>query len=137
MACYWIPLLCRHTGARIEEMVQLRKSDVQVSEHGIHFIYVREGEDQRIKNGISARQVPIHEHLIELGFLDYVASSGEFLFPELKTGTNGKRSPYLVKWWSKQVKQAGVITNQPSHSFRHSLRTALRGLEVVDSVSDA
>lgn len=137
MACYWVPLLCRHTGARIEEMVQLRKSDVQLSEDGIHFLYVREGEDQRIKNAISARQVPIHEHLIGLGFLDYVESSSEFLFPELKMGTNGKRSPYLVKWWSKQVKQAGVITNQPSHSFRHSLRTALRGLEVVDSVSDA
>lgn len=137
MACYWVPLLCRHSGARIEEMVQLRKSDIQVSDDSIHFIYVREGEDQRIKTNNSARHVPIHEHLIELGFFDYVASSDEFLFPELKIGTNGKRSPYLVKWWSKQVKQAGVITKQPSHSFRHSLRTALRGLEVVDSVSDA
>lgn len=137
MACYWVPLLCRYTGARIEEMVQLRKSDVQRSEDGIYFLYVREGADQNLKNVMSVRHVPIHGHLIELGFLDYVASSGEFLFSDLKAGTHGKRSPYLVKWWSQRVKDAGVITNQPSHSFRHSLKTALRGLGVLDSVADS
>ncbi|HBC3446793.1 TPA: site-specific integrase [Vibrio parahaemolyticus] len=136
MACYWVPLLCRYTGSRIEEMVQLRRSDIQLSDECIHFIYVREGEEQNVKNVKSVRQVPIHDHLIDLGFLDYVASCGEFLFPEHKPNKHGKRSGAIGKWWSKQVKTLG-ITKQPSHSFRHSLRTALRGLGVVDSVSDA
>ncbi|MDW2063911.1 hypothetical protein R7Z51_05225, partial [Vibrio sp. 1579] len=58
------------------------------------------------------------------------------LTPEHKPNKHGKRSGAIGKWWSKQVKTLG-ITKQPSHSFRHSLRTALRGLGVVDSVSDA
>lgn len=137
LACYWVPLLCRFTGSRIEEMVQLRKDDIKISNEGIYFIYIREGEDQHLKASSAVRLVPIHDQLVELGFLDFVNSSGEFLFSELKPNKHGKRSPYLVKWWSKQVKQTGVKTKSPSHSFRHSLRTTLRDLGVVDSVADS
>lgn len=38
MACYWVPLLCRYTGARLEEMSQLHKSDVSQSDSGIHYL---------------------------------------------------------------------------------------------------
>ncbi|HAS6962853.1 TPA: tyrosine-type recombinase/integrase [Vibrio parahaemolyticus] len=137
MACYWVPILCRYTGARVEEMVQLRKADIAMSEDGIHYINIRRGEDQSVKNNISLRHVPIHDHLVELGFLDYVKDSSEFLFPELKANKHGKRSPALGKWWSQQVKALGINTNQPFHSFRHTLRTQLRGLEVLDTVSDS
>ncbi|EPW6912151.1 DUF6538 domain-containing protein [Vibrio parahaemolyticus] len=137
MACYWVPILCRYTGARVEEMVQLRKSDIAMSDDGIHYINIRRGEDQSVKNNISLRHVPIHDHLIKLGFLDYVKDSSEFLFPELKANKHGKRSPALGKWWSLQVKTLGISTSQPFHSFRHTLRTELRGLGVLDTVSDS
>ncbi|TOI69810.1 hypothetical protein CGI54_26165, partial [Vibrio parahaemolyticus] len=75
-----------------EEMVQLRKSDIAMSDDGIHYINIRRGEDQSVKNNISLRHVPIHDHLIKLGFLDYVKDSSEFLFPELKANKHGKRS---------------------------------------------
>ncbi len=35
------------------------------------------------------------------------------------------------------MKALGINTSQPFHSFRHTLRTQLRGLEVLDTVSDS
>lgn len=90
-----------------------------------------------MKNNASLRHIPIADHLIELGFLDYVSTCGEVLFPELKANKYGKRSAGFSKWWSQMVKSAGVTTSQPSHSFRHSLKTSMRSLGVPDSVSDS
>lgn len=137
MACYWVPLLCRYTGARLNEMAQLRNTDIAVSDKGIHYINVRRGKDQSVKNNTSLRHIPIHFHLIELGFLEYVETMNDLLFPELKANKYGSKSDVISKWWSQQVKKAGVVTSQPSHSFRHSLKTAMRSVGVPDSVSDS
>ncbi|HHF2870597.1 TPA: DUF6538 domain-containing protein [Vibrio diabolicus] len=137
MACYWVPLLCRYTGARLEEMSQLHKSDVSQSDSGIHYLNIRRGEGQSVKNNSSLRHVPIPSHLIELGFLDYVAESGGFLFPELKENKYGKKSAALSKWWGQTVRSLGIHTTQPAHAFRHTFKTALRRLGIADTVSDA
>lgn len=137
MACYWVPLLCRYTGARLEEMSQLHKSDVSQSDSGIHYLNIRRGEGQSVKNNSSLRHVPIPAHLIELGFLDYVAESVGFLFPELKENKYGKKSAALSKWWGQTVRSLGVHTTQPAHAFRHTFKTALRRLGIADTVSDA
>ncbi|EKZ8662480.1 site-specific integrase [Vibrio alginolyticus] len=137
MACYWVPLLCRYTGARLEEMSQLHKSDVSQSDSGIHYLNIRRGEGQSVKNNSSLRHVPIPTHLIELGFLDYVAESGGFLFPELKENKYGKKSAALSKWWGQTVRSLGIHTTQPAHAFRHTFKTALRRLGIADTVSDA
>ncbi|HCE3561837.1 TPA: site-specific integrase [Vibrio parahaemolyticus] len=137
MACYWIPLLCRYTGARLEEMAQLRKSDIVTSEESIHFLNIRRGEGQRVKTNSSLRHIPIHTHLIELGFLEYVASGTDQLFPQLKTNKYGVKSSAFSKWWSQTVKKVGISIDQPSHAFRHAFKTSMRGLEVADTVSDA
>lgn len=137
MACYWVPLLCRYTGARLEEMSQLHKSDVSQSDSGIHYLNIRRGEGQSVKNNSSLRHVPIPAHLIELGFLDYVAESGGFLFPELKENKYGKKSAALSKWWGQTVRSLGIHTTQPAHAFRHTFKTALRRLGIADTVSDA
>lgn len=137
MACYWVPLLCRYTGARLEEIAQLHKSDIAVSEGDIHYLNIRRGEGQSVKTNSSLRHIPVPDHLIELGFLDYVGASTGQLFPQLKENKYGNKSAAFSKWWSKVVKKAGVSTSQPSHAFRHSFKTALRSLEVADTVSDA
>ncbi|MGR5452105.1 site-specific integrase [Vibrio sp. PNB22_3_1] len=137
MACYWVPLLCRYTGARLEEMSQLHKSDVSQSDSGIHYLNIRRGEGQSVKNNSSLRHVPIPAHLIELGFLDYVAESVGFLFPELKENKYGKKSAALSKWWGQTVRSLGIHTTQPAHAFRHTFKTAIRRLGIADTVSDA
>ncbi len=137
MACYWIPLLCRYTGARLEEMAQLRRSDIGKSEEGIYFLNIRRGEGQRVKTNSSLRHIPIHAHLIELGFLEYVSSVSDLLFPKLKSNKYGAKSSAFSKWWSQEVKKLGISIDQPSHAFRHAFKTAMRSVEVADTVSDA
>lgn len=137
MACYWIPLICRYTGARINEIAQLRKVDVCKSESGIDYLYIRQGEEQNIKTVSSVREIPIPEHIKELGFLDYVASTTEWLFPKLPTNMYGDKGLKIGQWWGKRVRSKNIVIAQPSHAFRHTFKTQMRSLFIEDSVSDA
>ena len=137
MSCYWVPLLCRYTGARVNEIAQLRVEDVLTSPEGIHFIYIREGVSQSVKSESSVREVPLSDHLIELGFMDYVQRCREWVFPELPVNKYGNKGLKIGEWWGKKVRGNGVNVAQPSHAFRHTFKTAMRSLGVADTVSDA
>ena len=69
----WVPWLCAYTGARVGEITQLRGSDV-VTRDGIPALRIT--PDAGTVKGRKAREVPLHEHLIEQGFLDFVARHG-------------------------------------------------------------
>ena len=71
LAIRWAPWLCAYTGARITEMMQLRKVDVQVIS-GIPCVIITPEAGSTKTGGF--RRVPLHPHLIELGFLNFVAS---------------------------------------------------------------
>lgn len=76
---YWLPLLGFFTGARIGELCQLYLDDVR-SEEGVWFIDINEASsDKSLKNVWSARRVPLHPKLAELGFIrwcvEYIAIS--------------------------------------------------------------
>ncbi len=78
-----VPLIAAYTGARREEIAGLMPKDIIKVECTLCFDI--DGNDlRRIKNLPSQRKVPIHSHLIELGFMDYVEA--------LRT----KGSPFLV-----------------------------------------
>jgi len=70
----WIPLILLHSGLRPGEACQLRVGDVrQCSETGIWYFNISdEGPKQRVKTPNARRHVPVHQSLIERGFLDYV-----------------------------------------------------------------
>lgn len=137
MACYWIPILCRYTGARITEIAQLNKSDVSQSDTGIHYLNIRRGKGQSIKTDASLRHIPIPQHIIELGFISYVESSSEVLFPEIPVDKYGRKASVFAKWWRGVMDNRGVDNTQPFHAFRHSFKTSMRTLEIADTVSDA
>ncbi len=137
LACYWIPLLCRYTGARLSEIAQLDQSDVGCDENGIHYLNIRRGEGQSIKTDSSLRHIPIPEHILELGFLEFVDRAKGRLFSGLTSGTYGKYSGAFSKWWSAKVKTKGIAISQPTHAFRHAFKTEMRVLGVSDSVSDS
>ena len=63
----WVPWLCAYTGARPGEMTQLRKIDV-IERQRIHAIRITP-EAGTVKSG-EAREVPLHQHLIDQGFLN-------------------------------------------------------------------
>jgi integrase len=73
---YWIPYVMAYAGARPGEVAQLFVSDVR-NDGGIWLMHITElgGEGKRTKTAGSARVVPIHSELIQLGFLE---SQSEF-----------------------------------------------------------
>jgi integrase len=138
---FWIPLLSIFTGVRLMEAVQLTRDDVGC-EDGIWFIDINEdGEDggKRVKNRSSVRRIPLHQQLIELGFLDFVqtVSPRSRLFPDIKIGPATHRHMHASKAFNKLLLTAGVKNKRKVwHSLRHSFEQACRDSRVDSAVMD-
>lgn len=135
---YWLPLLGRTTGARIEELSQLKVPDILEIE-GIWCLRIDdEGEGQQLKTSASRRVIPIHSKLLELGFGDYVRSlqapHQDYIFPELEP-VRGKRGHAPSKWFSRYKQKLGITDLRKTfHSFRHTLIDDLGDLGAQDSL---
>ena len=135
----WTPWLCAFTGSRIAEMTQLRKEDIQ-SKDG--FSYMRITEDAgSVKTG-GYRDVPVHPQLLELGFLDFVASSPDgplFFANRSNPAACLKRSASLAETIAKWVRSLNVLpeTVQPNHGWRHRLKTIGRDVGMQTGILDA
>ncbi len=144
-AAFWLPLLALFTGARLGELAGLRVSDVvQDASVGQVCIYIIADAKagKRLKTKQSARAIPVHSQLTELGFLKFVAAEAKvrgeraWLFPQVAPGTTGARA--FSKWFGRYVGAQGVTdTAKVFHSFRHNFTDALRVADVADGVSRA
>ena len=128
---YWVPLIGLLTGARLNELCQLRPQDVIQIEDIWCLSIIDEGEDQKIKNNASRRTVPIHSQLIELGLLNLLADrqrqETELLFPEFKVDQYGYYSSSMSRFFSRHLKVIGVKTKKTSfHSLRHNFISECR-----------
>lgn len=133
----WGPWLCAFTGARVTEMMQLRRSDV-LAEGDIHFLRITPDAGS-VKSGIF-RDVPLHPQLIELGFLDFVADSGpDPLF--YSKAANPKKRPAEVSSGrlSTWLRSSGLTPQgvQPNHAWRHRFKTTARDLGLDPRVVEA
>lgn len=128
---FWIPLIGLYSGMRLNEICQLSADDV-AKEQGIWTfrLWADADEGRTLKTLGSARIVPVHPQLLELGFEDYVAArqrKGKRLFPELTGNPDGYGSDPFSKWFSRFLKNAGVKDDTLCfHSFRHNFRDAVR-----------
>ncbi|HDS1738116.1 site-specific integrase [Pseudomonas sp. BP8] len=135
---YWLPLLGRVTGARIEELCQLRVDDF-IEQQGIQCIRVDDSrEGQNLKNASSRRVLPLHPALIDLGLLQHVeavkATGADRLFPELEA-VRGKLGHAPSKWFGRYKMKLGITDPRKTfHSFRHTLIDDLRDAGVQDSL---
>lgn len=145
-AFYWLPLLMYYTGARREELAQLAARDVITDEAGIPCLSILAtlGDDDRgrtVKNYGSRRRVPLHDHLIELGFLGYAAdqpTEGQ-LFPLLACNSDGYYGVNWGKAWARYLRETTGLESpaSPSHGFRHSFKTLSRQAGITEEVHDA
>lgn len=127
----WVPWLCAYTGARVNEMTQLRESDV-FSVLGLPCIRITP-EAGSVKD-TKTRIVPLHPHLIEDGFLKYVGSrpKGAPLFYSLERQRKEDRvNPTYVSVGNKVaewVRGLGVddANVAPNHGWRHRFKTVSR-----------
>ena len=127
----WVPWLCAYTGARVGEITQLRGVDVREQE-GVKVISITP-EAGTVKTG-QGRVVPLHEHLIAPGFLNFVASrrNGPLFYnavkgePRVSVATSPTKPRYvkarerLATW----IRGLGVKDKEvrPNHAWRHSFK---------------
>ena len=70
----WVPWLCAYSGARAGEMTQLRGCDV-LQRGPFHSMTIT--PDAGPVKDRELRIVPLHEHIIEQGFLAFVREVGK------------------------------------------------------------
>jgi integrase len=120
----WVPWLCAFTGARVGEMLQLRKQDVR--REGKHWVVCITPEAGPVKTD-EARDVVLHRQIVESGFLDFVKASGAgYLFISPRDDELGVRM--AVKTARNKVNRfvREVVSDpnvDPSHGWRHRFKT--------------
>ncbi len=123
---YWLPLLSRLTGARINELCQLYVEDIVVID-GICCISINKNTpDKRLKTPNSERIIPLHSKLITLGFLNYIETlKSERVFPELRLERDGYGTS-ASKWYGRFKTKLGFCRGYDFHSFRHTFANQLK-----------
>jgi integrase len=139
----WVPWLCAYTGARPGEISQLRGSDV-IERDGVPAIRITPGAGA-VKGG-KARVVPLHEHLIAQGFLEFVhrRGTGPLFYnpPRLRSddGTRMKKPraiqarQRLASW----VRGLGITDAElsPLHGWRHTFKQIADRAGISERTSD-
>lgn len=150
-AAYWLPLLALFTGARMEELGQLRPNDVvrltypdpeerEQASWFLHLVEV-EGEDgPKLKNAASERLVPIHPELERLGFLTFAQAARdqnqERLFPLLTRGPFGNFTHKWGQWFGGYLRKVCLVTDKRMvfHSFRHTFTDHVRRPDIPEGI---
>ncbi|KQO07121.1 hypothetical protein ASF09_12865 [Sphingomonas sp. Leaf242] len=151
-AAYWLPLLGLFTGARLEEIGQLRVSDVQRKDYPDQdgkmlsgwFLSIAAGTDElgqanRIKNAASERLVPLHPELERLGFITYVTKLADQkgrVFPDLKPNIYGRHTAKWGEWFGRYLRTVCGVADKRKvfHSFRHTFKDYTRRARIAEGV---
>lgn len=136
---FWITILGIYTGARQAEICQLWTSDVKQVD-GVWTIAINEkGDDhniKKLKTGDSERIVPLHNKLIELGFIDYVkAQTTVRIFPDLSyTPSKQNYSKNVSRWYNQRfMRDLGIKSSEVDyHSLRRSFIDGLIKADVEE-----
>jgi integrase len=138
----WVAAIGLYTGARIEEICQLRRQDLH-QETGIWVLDITP-DAGKLKTVSSERKVPVHSALKALGLLDYhraLPKSAARLFPNLPAvaSKGGKVAPAVGKAFGRWRKAVGVHRPPEQldfHSFRHTFTKALEDIGVSKNDAD-
>lgn len=151
-AGYFLPLLALYTGARLNELGQLRPQDVVIERYKdggedkacwtIRFVHAP-ADGVRLKNLSSARRVPVHSELERLGFIRLVeeakARGSARVFDDLMPDRFGNLTSAWGKWFGRYIRiTCGISdTKITFHSFRHTFKDTCRALGLPEDVQDA
>ena len=115
------------TGARLAEIVGLRRQDVENNA-----IHITEHASRSLKTSTSNRIVPLHPLALEAVNKQLEAHDGDYLFPSYCNDQEVKAnsaSAAINKW------AGGLVKGKTMHSFRHTMRDQLREVGCPDSVA--
>lgn len=124
----WVPWLMAYSGARVGEMVQLRKQDLRQAKGGEWYIVITP-EAGTVKTD-EERIVVLHPHVVEQGFVEFVkaARSGHlFLRPAKDGGVLGplRGVKNRLQEFVREVVPRSTVP--PNHGWRHTF--IAKGLE--------
>lgn len=129
---FWSFVLGIYTGARSEELAQLKLKDFYRTKIDNKYIYsfniaVTDLEQQKLKSKSATRSVPIHDNIIRLGFFNYLSkrfdSGSDWLF-SLTINKDGKRKDFARNWnsefpkWFKATYPEVIGTTPSFHDLR-------------------
>ncbi len=143
----WVPWLCAYSGARAGEITQLRGRDI---EHRGRFYVMKLTPDAGPIKTRQTRIVPIHEHLIDQGFLKMVqeVGSGALFYNDQGPQRAHQSDPlkpsrsraattraHLGEW----VRSIGVTDTEisPNHAWRHTFKAQAARVGMDERYSDA
>jgi integrase len=138
---YWLPLLGLYTGARVNELCQINPQTDVFKDPATGIWCICLNEDSEAGEGIvksmkggKNRAIPMHRHLIELGFPEYLEAikktKAKQLFPAWKP-RSGRAAPSAIDWFGTFLDEIGLrgVENENGrslrgmHAFRHTLLT--------------
>nr|BCE70208.1 hypothetical protein XF8B_03190 [Bradyrhizobium diazoefficiens] len=134
----WLPWLCAYSGARVNEITSLFPADITQDEVSGVWCMVIKPSLEKTSNW---RTVPIHSHVIEQGFLEYVEERrrlGKPLFYDPARGRGGKianpqykKTAERIADWVRSLDIKGV---QPNHGWRHLFKSVARHVHMNSDV---
>ncbi|MET4322581.1 DUF6538 domain-containing protein [Bradyrhizobium sp. RT5a] len=130
----WLPWLCAYSGARVNEVTSLHPHDITEHADGIRCMVIKPS----LEKTEQWRIVPIHSHILEQGFLEYVEERRKlnkplFYDPERsRGGTAGnpqfkKVAERIGEWVHGLGIPKGV---KPNHAWRHLFKSMARHLKM-------
>lgn len=134
----WCPIICAFTGARISEITQLRKEDVRQA--GDRWIIRITPDAGTVKAG-NYRDVPLHNQIVELGFIDFVkdAKSGPLFHAAKQSERYSTAAASISNEVARWLRRSGIAPEgiMPNHGWRHRFKTVAREIGASDRVTDA
>jgi len=133
----WLPLIMAYTGARPEEVCQLRCQDIYAHEGSVLvFDFSTMDDNQRRKNESSRRLVPVHS-AIKTEVLKLRSQGEGPLFPELNAGHNGRLAEAPSRWFNRRLLRDRLSikdSRKVLYSLRHTVATKLKHQGVEESL---
>jgi integrase len=131
---YWALIMLAYTGARRAEVTQAWVKDIREAD-GVWCLRIEPSDDpeipKRVKTKASARMVPLHRDLLQLGLVDFVRQAkGKRLFPRVAR-SDGE---LLSKWWRRQRERVKASPGAQIHGLRHRVTTQLKHADVAEDV---
>lgn len=123
---YWLPLIALYSGMRLEEIAQLKTTDI-VQVDGIWCFSVHGRDGNSLKTPAAERIIPVYSRLTELGLTGLVGKGWAALWPNLQRGSDGTLGGAFSKWFGRYLDHH--LPDQPKltfHSLRHTFADTLK-----------
>ena len=137
----WVPWIFAYTGARVNEITQMRAQDVKQVDGVWVFNITPEAGRNKTKHGAA---VPIHPTSLRWGFWTSHEAQGRRLFYSAARTRGGKDFQGAVQEGRLSASPAWVREHgvddeavMPNHGWRHRLTSVLVGMRVEERVIDS